>query len=258
MIHDPDEFPDPKTLPDQRELILGTEWDCLVVFDACRLDAFRNLIGSAEAVRTPGNPLTAYWVSNVWGTGDWSDLTYVSGNSVTGVIDIHDDLEGDLEDWVDTYIKTYESRSPHSCYDKSLRTTVPDQITGIAKEQDPPVVVHYNQPHTPFIGTLALNIADTRGYERLCDAGFIDNPDRSGCSIYRVAEYIDDDLLRHAYLENLRIAASTAATLEEEFDNVVYTADHGELLGPDQWGHGHPGDPRNTVVPWRAEPYGIN
>lgn len=247
MIHDPSEFPDQESLPDQRSRITDEEWDCLVVLDACRWDAFRDLIGSAEPVQTPA-PMTPHWVASVWGEGDWSDVTYVSANPITDMINNVDGVTGELTEWVGTYIRSYEEE--YGCFDEHLHTTLPHKVTNVAREQDPPVVVHYNQPHTPFIGGLSLNLCDMESLERIRNQGLLKSEESRGASIYRIAHLIDTELLRQAYLDNLRVVGDALSALHEDFEQIVFTADHGELLGPDGWGHGHHGDPRNMVVPW--------
>jgi hypothetical protein len=58
-------------------------------------------------------------------------------------------------------------------------------------------------------------------------------------------------MYRAAYLENLKLVWKKAEILRDRFDKVITTADHGEVLGPDSFGHGS-GTNQGDVVPFHT------
>lgn len=248
MIHDPDEHEPIEHLPCQQELIEEREWDCLAVLDACRWDALHDLRGDqVRKVRTPAERSTPDWMSRVWDKKGWKDVTYVSGNPQTEHVKEMQRYQAYISHRVDEHIKAWEEQ--YDVWDNILGTARPDKLTGLGRKQDPPVVIHYIQPHTPFIGEISFKTNPNSTEENIippkeeCDAA---GPD------YRMVEkgHISHEFARSAYMNNLRLVLRHATQLDQWFDNVVITADHGEALGPEEWSHGGLHDPRARTVPW--------
>jgi arylsulfatase A-like enzyme len=118
---------------------------------------------------------------------------------------------------------------------------VTDRAIAAGRAEPDRLIVHYFQPHRPFVHGLVeedrdMTIAEERPYETIADGG------------------LNHETLYSMYLDNLRVALDSIENLLKNLDaeKVVITADHGELLGElGQYGHflGVP-HPALRKVPW--------
>lgn len=193
----------------------------------------------------------------VWGDRVYDDVTYVSGavplnseahefendhfNQLYGGWRPSETMPGLVDAWRD-------------CWDTSLGAVPPEDLTRAATPylDDDRVVVHYGQPHAPYIGQHSyLGHTDTRDAEPNQGAP-VDEP------VWEAVKRgdITPHDLRVAYQSNThRVCASVVGLIESLDDRpVVITADHGELLAD----HGvrslvsHPRVPFESIrcVPW--------
>lgn len=239
MTFEDGQLPPQQSLPSQKKLIEKRDWDCLIVLDACRYDAL-DAVADDEIlpVCSPAHR-TPRWLEAVWAKDGWQDVTYCSLNPHTTYTSHKDEYDVDMNEAVDHRDWWNQQGDavifpPHSVIDK-------------VEEVEPPAVLHIMQPHTPFIGGVRLGVTDTKEIDTVPDVGPDGQPGE-----YQWAEegMIDPIVIRTAYIENLRLAMEPLAALSSPFDRVVVTADHGELLGPDDWGHSTLGKRQLRVVPW--------
>jgi len=250
---------------DQLDLIAGEDWDVLLVLDACRADAFDAVAGrdlpegkTAETVVSPAC-CTPAWVKAVggrWGPdrSNRSYLTYFTANPVVSR------EEGHLGRSVQLYSAwglVWGLHTPHR-----IPTVHPQALNGLVMAWDrwepdsqPPLIVHYLQPHSPFIGEPSLPLARWgRGKGDLwqrCHA--LARPDvavREGKVTWAQ--------VREAYAGNLRLVWDAARDLARALWEyrpgwrIVVTSDHGEVLGAGGR-FGHEADWRDEElyrVPW--------
>jgi len=220
----------------------------LVILDACRYDFFerrytRHFEGNLERTYTT-NTYTMQYLMNTW--TDEYDITYVAGGPVVS------DRNFDMSDWdyrpsehFDEIIDVWDMG-----YEKELGVTPPEAITEIAtKRNDDRMIVHYFQPHAPYIGEDRLREGSVDGGRDVIEA--------RGESLKRIYEKIeageiDEDTLRKAYASNLqRVMEATKPLVEKPNRRTVLTSDHGEILGEDgRYMHG--GVPHSALceVPW--------
>lgn len=231
---------------EQKELIYEQEWDVLVVLDSCRADYFDELWPySSDSVRSPA-AATPPWLDEVWLTDDSPDVTYISGHPVTEAERFG--VEG-MDEYTD-YVPAHRE-----AWDDILGCTRPEQIVDEAIAQEPPMVVHILQPHTPFVGELSIRAEQCLRPEHL-DHEHPSIPERgeglSDMAVYRLVQsgQVDPELIREAYADNVRLAIESVEPLLLEYNRVAITADHGEALGEDErWGHWWHMD-ETLQVPW--------
>jgi hypothetical protein len=210
----------------------------LVVLDACRYDVFerlcpRYLSGRLENVWASGR-WTAQYAERTW-TGRY-DLTYINSMPVNS--DFYFDLKGRSHrprTHIDDFVHVWE----HG-WDSALGTVPADVVTdtglNYANRMDSTrLVVHYAQPHAPYIGT--TKILPWSG-PRSEDAGMrhllYEDIDRPNQRIYRRIRSgdISDEELYRAYVHNLEYVLEEVVRLVRRLDcPVVITGDHGEHLG---------------------------
>ncbi len=260
----------------QEQLLHSTSWDVLVILDACRFDHFKLLYtdylpGDVERAVTPANPRNSYttsdWLNRVF--PDEYDATYISG---TPRVNSHVELEGFLgSEHFSEVVDVWETD-----WDDTYGTVLPGAVTDAALESDGRRVVHYLQPHEPFISygppsnTRARRARERRTWRwrlRTAAGAFLLRtlghrrtwqlmrtlgiPPHN--HIQEVVEQSGVETLKRVYRENLEMVLAEVRRLVEAVDGTVaVTADHGEYLGEDGYfGHSYvpPGE-AVLHVPW--------
>lgn len=229
---------------------------CLLIFDAGRYDYLRPLLSdqySGDVQQTFSAARDTFeWISKVW-QGDYDDVTYISG-----MVPVSDDIpEFDQKhfkrlydginpgDSIGEIIKLWETE-----WDDGVATVPPEKITDVALDylDRDKLVVHYNQPHSPFIGTPKL-----LGHQNSRSAKPQKGRPNDEPIWHRVRTGdVSDEYLHMAYWGNASRAIEAVKPLVRERETVIATADHGEALG--EWGvytHDRAPHPKRRVVPWQ-------
>ncbi len=145
---------------DQKELIHRIDWDYLIVLDDCRFDYFEEVyddyidpsdVGSvmSQSFQTPN------WFKAVFDK-IYPEIVYISGNPVVNSKGIgafgHDPLNAHKKFY--KLIDTWDHK-----WNDNLAVTLPGSVTDDAlgarnKYSDKRQIIHYLQPHEPFINLL--------------------------------------------------------------------------------------------------------
>lgn len=234
----------------------------LIVLDACRYDTLATvfdqyLVGDLRPVASIAHDTFEY-VRFCW-PDKYDNVTYISGAPA-----INSDEISFQDEWLESLYNGY-TPSEHlpnivdvwrSGWNRSLGTCPPEPLTDAALERDiSQMVVHYIQPHTPFIGSeQELGYHDSENAEP-----FAGNPTDE--PIWRRVRSGDlrDERLRELYESNLKRVLPEICRLVSESDTgrIVITADHGEALGEfGMYAHPRKEHPHIRTVPW-AEIEGI-
>ncbi|WP_141212960.1 hypothetical protein [Halorubrum sp. Ea1] len=222
--------------------VFDREWDLLVILDACRVDALREVadeygfIGEVGSMTSVGS--TSFeWMNHTFDNEHKETISrtaYVTGNTYTQRVLAQDgdtghaampfgprmyDVVGpdgfgyleelwkaelsDDSDWVIGY-DDEKRRSPHHTTDRAI-------AAGRTVDADRHMV-HYMYPHDPF------PLAEPELFEPF-------DPLRAGD--------VSKDVVWERYLDNLRFVLDEVEILLENFDadDVAITADHGEAFG---------------------------
>lgn len=230
--------------------IFEEEWDNLVILDACRYDTFTerrdqfDLPGRLESRYSLGGATYQFVRANFTGQV-LHDTVYVSANP--WYLKLRDVMDSELHRFVNLQTHSDDVQ----WVDEELSVVTPGTMTEFAlrmNEEYPNkrLIVHYLQPHHPFIGPTGQEYFD---YSSSSLIEVIRNAD-SGATI--------DDLWE-AYIENFDRVVSEVETLLPDLDGrSIVTADHGEMLGDRHdyvpvrdYGHHHGifNDP-TVAVPW--------
>ena len=233
----------------QIDLLRSTPWDVLVILDACRWDAFQRVVGDGQAVRSPAN-CTPAWCNAVLPILQARGARYVTANPVVNRT-YGDTALPIVSVWHDHWARFHAERIP---------TVHPMSTTALgilkAANTKAPVVVHYMQPHSPYIGTPPLAAARISDGQR--------GPTHAMSKLERPDRLVEQGALtwedvRAAYRGNLRLAWEAVQALLDGLAQagragalVVITADHGEVLGErGRFGHeAHWVDDVLYRVPW--------
>lgn len=240
------------------------DWDVLIVLDACRVDTLQEVadeydfIKDVKTIRSVGSQ-SDEWMANTF-TKQWQQeieqTAYVTGNGHSQYVFSNHEYPPtrnnvtpfDFGRWqvVDEYmfesIEMVWKHHHNSEYGVVLPRTITDYaITKARKDSPERLIVHYLQPHRPYIGkAVAENQQPTElerdGYRQL---------ERGEATREEVYEL---------YKETLRLVLDEVGLLLDNLDaeKVVITSDHGEAFG-EGLAYGHPEGFLHPVVkrvPW--------
>lgn len=224
---------------------MGEDWDNLFILDAARPEFLSDFVDDALSIGTKKSP-ASYSGGFIQATfsGSFYDTVYVTANP-----HIHD---------VPATVFYTVVNLLESAWSEDEQTVRPEDVVSAAVDAnqrypDKRLVVHFMQPHFPFLGPAGESIKAT--IEHGEDA---DSPEHPWNDQMFHKRY-DRDTLTEAYRENHEIALSSVMELHGKIDGqTVITADHANLIGergapvPMRM-YGHPIDfphPNLTRVPW--------
>ena len=246
--------------------IYSHDWDALLILDACRVDALREVqdeyrfLTTIESRWSKGST-SKEWLDNTF-TESWraqiESTAYITANTYSRHLDQEEASplaypvvrnEPVAESIFERLIREDVLNSSDFCqfvklYDKVIGEsiaqlppeTVTDSAITVARETDcERYLVHYMQPHHPFIYADEQEPWQEAPFDYLTNGG-------------------DVDKVWEGYLDNLRLVLDQVEVLLENLnaETIVITADHGELFG--EWGlHSHAvglPHPKLRRVPW--------
>lgn len=209
--------------------LLSEDWDNLVILDACRYDVFEQLNtipGELSSRRSKGSATVEFLERN-FSNGPYDDIVYVTA---------HPNVTLTLGNPFHELVNVWKDEWNHD-----LKTVPPAPVTRTATDayEEYPnkrLIVHYLQPHYPFIGEIGRNEIDEQaGVEYTRRAAVGDEPRRdyphNAWNQVRRGT-LSVEVVRRAYRENLELVLPYVERLVERFDEkTVVTADHGNLFG---------------------------
>jgi hypothetical protein len=243
--------------------VYENEWDVLVILDACRVDALRDVADEYDFIEDVDSDWSvgsqsAEWMANTF-TKSWREeieqTAYISGNGFSGGVlkdgrrpPVNNATPLDFSKWsvvdestLNEHVEVWETN-----HDETYGSVLPGPMTDYTIEEGrngdaDRIITHYTQPHLPYIGAAyregrEATELENRGYELLEEGRG------------------SRDEVYEAYKETLRWVLDNVEELLENIDaeKVVITSDHGEAFG--EWkAYGHPeGFPHPVVrkVPW--------
>lgn len=242
--------------------IFDRDWDLLLVMDACRVDAMREVapeydfIDNVDAIWSVGSS-SHEWITQTFhqrhadkinntahiSTNPFAPRTFVDGRTPP----YKSRVDFGSFAWDPVSVEQFAYFEQISLDKTSYSGTLPpnvltDRVIDVGRDREyDRTVAHYFQPHVPF-----LSRPDDPTEEPIFA---IEKPYHE----YERGEMTYEELW-DAYLENLRVGLDSVGVLLENFDaeKVVITADHGQLIG--EFGlTGHPpGIPHPALkrVPW--------
>lgn len=210
--------------------VMDEDWDTLILLDACRYDMFAERVpfdGELQSRISRGSTSEEFLRQNFEG-GQHHDTVYVNANAYFPRVGL--DQDGTFHAVIDLLDK----------WDEELEIVHPETVTQAAKEAherypDKRVIVHYMQPHIPFIGDRGRKIQKQIGNRNAW------GPFRDG------EEPVSTEELWEGYNENLDLVFEYVEELVNSItEKVVISADHGNMVGeqqgpvPTKQMYGHP------------------
>lgn len=222
--------------------IYDEKWDVLVILDACRYDLMQEVATDYDwlsGLRTVDSAAAC--------TPEWMKANFIPEFNEEMAKTVH--VTANM--WSEEHLSEKDFRILDevwkSAWDDEVKTVRPEVVTDAAihhyREKDPErMIVHYIQPHYPFISN-PLSYGDRRG-----EGEWVKVWDR-----LRRGEVLYEEVW-DAYRENLRAGLNSVETLLKNInaESVVISSDHGNLIG--EYGiYGHPDNvslPPSRHVPW--------
>lgn len=232
--------------------VMDEDWDTLIVLDACRADLFEKIADldrfDGYERRISAGSMTREWTKYNFAGGQFGDTVYVSSNPYTSTIagDAFHELR---EVWRDEF-------------DDEERTVLPSAITEAGRDAhkvhpDKRLIIHYMQPHYPFVGRPDLRYQSWHPEEIIKGDHESERPHDPWQAL--AMGLVDRETVWKAYAENLEHGLNDALALAADLDGkTVVTSDHGNMIGERAWPvpirlYGHPEGIRHPAlveVPW--------
>jgi len=224
--------------------IYERDWDAMVVLDACRPDMLAAAEPDYEFLIDGHETRSVASYSKNWMRWNFSrryasemaETVYVTANPFSGDVLDGDDFGHLDEVWRSDWDRTEGTVLPRPVTDRAIKH---------ARKRDPErLIVHYMQPHHPFLGD------ETDGF---APEAFPNPKTADPWDQVRWGQRDADDVVS-AYRRNLRHALDDVELLLSNLDaeRTVITADHGNALG-ERGLYGHPayaGIDAIRRVPW--------
>lgn len=214
--------------------IFELDWDTLIILDACRYDFFEqqaDLPGSTSHRYSRASATYEFIPANFTGRTLY-DTIYL------GAISWYLRLENEINADVFKTVDLQSEKNDVEWANKPLQAPTPETVTRnalkmIEEYPDKRLIVHYLQPHHPFVGSFGREQFEQESTSLL---DVVNNSNQT------------DDHLREAYRENLSLVLDEVEKLLNGLTGrTIVTADHGEMLGDrhdyvpvKDYGH-HPG-----------------
>ncbi len=219
------------------------DWDNLFILDACRHDLYEEVNGETASRVSLGSN-TNEFIERNFSEGDFSDVVYVAANPKFSS-QVFSNLTGrEPEDVFHEVFHTYRED-----WDEDNNTCMPENVARDARTArklfpDKRLVVHFIQPHQPFV-------------EMDYDPGASWTEEGSGFNIWDEGRRgaISDEKIWKYYRKNLELVMPQVENLVEDLDGrTVISSDHGNLVGEMSL-YGHPDN--SSLEPLRKVPWDL-
>lgn len=243
--------------------IMSEEWDNLIILDACRFDLFNdvsNLEGDLTSKRSKGSATQEFVLNNFTGK-EFFDTCYVTSNPYVS-IHASEAFYKLVNVWKEGWDEDTGTVLPH--------TMVKTAINEYQENSDKRLVVHFMQPHHPFLGqTAEENFSTFNGNAKSRKAALGESANTDTTHVWEALEKdkVSVETVTKAYAESLKEVLPHVEELVEQLDGkTVVTSDHGNLLGekphrinfPKKPRYGHPDFSTAdslVKVPWLELPF---
>jgi len=238
--------------PSQKELIHRRDWDILIILDACRFDAYiasraPKLGGKLYHAWSPAS-ITPHWVMRTWINGRWDDVIYISANIFINkslgpkkhlhrlfIYNLRDKFMDIVEVWRRGTDKRLHTVPPWNVYRAYKTVRLKMKLRKMRLGRDYKMVIHFMQPHTPYITQEKLNTLIYRLDDEIKKMGL--GLGFEYLYIPYMRKYMSkedvDKILWNGYMNNLDLALSYVERIirENSGKNIIITSDHGEMMG---------------------------
>jgi hypothetical protein len=209
--------------------VMERDWDNLVVLDACRADLFEQVVDvevfdAYERVTSRGS-MTPEWTRRNFADGEFGDTVYVSANPHTA-LEAGDSFHRLVSVWQSAFDEEWGTVPPAAVADAAAET--------VAEFPAKRRVVHFLQPHHPFVGDEETAAYSGWTVRHLVEDDHPRHP-HDPFEAYSMG-LVGRDVLWDAYADTLSLVLDHALALARELPGrTVVTSDHGNMVGERGW-----------------------
>jgi len=218
-------------LPNNGTYIIDEDWDNLIILDACRYDSFCEVLGQSVDYRISRGSNTVSFLRENFGNGRFKDIVYFTANPHVNLI-----CKGKFHKIIPLWDFGWDTEL-NTVLPKTVYDTVLSKITDY---QDKRVIVHFIQPHYPYLRDPDL-ILFGRRYNKYGMQAAIDiskRKDIQNPTLIREMKRYHISFNKHeikkvyaAYVRNLELVLPYAIKLAKLLDGKsVITSDHGNAF----------------------------
>jgi len=179
--------------PRQRDLIHNSSWDILIVLDACRYDYFSKVYrdyfeGDLMKVISSGSA-TSEWLRNTF-TSKYNDIIYISANPVINSLVPVFGFNAR-----ETFFKVIDVWN--WAWNETLKTVLPSSVNSAVKKIFPKysrkkIIIHYLQPHAPYLGLLVLIRKVSRLLDHIGNVSLVDDVIKTRTTMPRICSIVNN------------------------------------------------------------------
>jgi hypothetical protein len=193
------------------------DWDNLVILDACRFDMFEasnTIPGDLSKIHSSASHTTDFVKNNL--SEPRHDTVYVTASPQ--IAGYEDNLHDVVHVWKNRWNEEYSTVLPADTTEVAIQVA--------SQYPDKRLVVHYMQPHYPFIGPKRDSIGRIATY-----SGGHDDRDHASVWDLMTAGKISEKTAKKAYRENLQLTLPHVEELVLDLvGKTVVSSDHGNLF----------------------------
>lgn len=212
--------------------VMEKDWDNLVILDACRYDMFQDISdieGELNGVISKGST-TGEFLQRNFNKECYPSCIYISANPHVQNYSVDKKFFSRKRLWETHWHNDLGTVHPTDVVSQSIKIA--------ERYPNKRYIIHFIQPHYPFIGDTGKDIK----HRSMTGDGKLSN-ERELSSVWEALENGDVSKKKvwKAYRENLSLTLPHIEDLLDELGGkTVVTSDHGNVLG--RWGvYGHPG-----------------
>lgn len=241
-----------KIMSPQPNLLKDMIWDNLIILDACRFDAFAqfNNIPGTLSKAISGASCTWNWLKINFSDNIMKDVVYFSTNPFISYYYLkrkigHIPFYKIFELWKDNWSEELKTVHP-----SSVNKMVLESLDDYPQKRH---IIHYLQPHHPFIGDLKIIDVNAINIEKAFGKPETENRKSEIFNQLKMGT-VDLTTVWRAYISNLRLVLDYVQKILPALDGkTCITSDHGNAFGRFGLFFGHP--PRTLIpelieVPW--------
>lgn len=218
-----------KVESDDEETIFESEWDNLIIIDACRQDFFEEITGLGGSRISKGSATPEY-IEKTFSEGSYDDYVYVAANPMFSDWKFKQLTGREPKKVFHTVFKTFNTSWDEEENTVLPEDTVEDALTASKLFPDKNLIIHFLPPHYPFIGkSLKGELSPSLGKGQ-------------DTNIWSLAEKgkVEQEAVKEGYKDNIELVYSYVQDLAQDLEGkTVLTSDHGNFV--DENGvYGHP------------------
>lgn len=203
--------------------VVEQEWDNLIILDACRYDAFKEvntINGKLSCIKSRGTDTTEFLINNFG--GKYRNIIYITANVYVDLL-LRGRFYRIVSVWDDGWDDMLGTVHPSTMVEYTIKV--------LEEYPDRRLIIHFIQPHWPFIGETKILYSDAAKDLRDIAKGLYKIPRPDFWSLVEKGEINKEDAWK-AYKDNLILVLRYVKKLLKHLHGkTVITADHGEAFG---------------------------